>query len=64
MTYPGYEWSGNTGMGGDRNVLFMKEGQQIHRSSHALVDDLSDQDTDAHTATELFSKLNVGVTHF
>ena len=57
ITYPGYEWSGNTSMGGDRNVLFMNEGQQIHRSSHALVDDLSDQNTDAHTATELFTKL-------
>ena len=57
ITYPGYEWSGNTGMGGDRNVLFMSEGQQIHRSSHALVDDLTDQATDAHTAAELFVKL-------
>jgi hypothetical protein len=57
ITYPGYEWSGNTGMGGDRNVLFMKEGRQIHRSSHALVDDLSDADTDAHTAADLFEAL-------
>lgn len=57
ITFPGYEWSGNTGMGGDRNVLFMNEGQQIHRSSHALVNDLSDQETDAHTAEELFLKL-------
>src|SRR5262249_2426972 len=40
ICYPGFEWSGNTGLGGDRNVLFMREGRQIHRSSHALVDDL------------------------
>ena len=44
-------------MGGDRNVLFMEEGRQIHRSSHALVDDLSDEDTDAHTAADLFEAL-------
>ncbi len=57
IAFPGYEWSGNTGMGGDRNVLFRHEGRQIHRSSHALVDDLSDADTDCHTAGELFNDL-------
>jgi len=57
ISFPGYEWSGNTGMGGDRNVLFMEEGRQIHRSSHALIEDLSDQDTDSHTAAELFKDL-------
>ena len=57
IAFPGYEWSGNTGMGGDRNVLFMEEGRQIHRSSHALIEDLSDEYTDAHTAIELFEKL-------
>ncbi|HMK01684.1 MAG TPA: DUF3604 domain-containing protein, partial [Reyranella sp.] len=39
IIFPGYEWSGNTGLGGDRNVMFMHEGRQIHRSSHTLVDD-------------------------
>jgi len=57
LSYPGYEWSGNTGMGGDRNVLFMEEGRQIHRSSHALIEDLSDEETDAHTAADLFEAL-------
>lgn len=57
IAFPGYEWSGNTGMGGDRNVLFREEGRQIHRSSHALIDDLSDEDTDSHTAAELFDDL-------
>ena len=33
IIFPGYEWSGNTGLGGDRNVMFMQEGRQIHRSS-------------------------------
>mgnify|MGYP002336298999 CR=1 FL=1 len=57
IIFPGYEWSGNTGLGGDRNVLFMREGQQIHRSSHALVDDRADLATDAHTAGQLFDAL-------
>ncbi len=57
VVYPGYEWSGNTGLGGDRNVLYMKEGRPIHRSSHALVDDLSDTDTDATSAEDLFERL-------
>ncbi len=58
VVFPGYEWSGNTGLGGDRNVLFMREGRQIHRSSHALVDDLSDLDTDANSAADLFHALD------
>jgi len=57
VIFPGYEWSGNTGLGGDRNVLFMTEGRQIHRSSHALVDDLSDVGTDATSAGDLFTAL-------
>ena len=35
---PGYEWSGNTGMGGDRNIFFRREGRPIRRSSHILVE--------------------------
>ena len=57
VVFPGWEWSGNTGLGGDRNVLHMREGRQIHRSSHALVDDLSDIDTDANSANDLFEAL-------
>ena len=57
IALPGYEWSGNTGLGGDRNVLYRNEGQQIHRSSHALIDDLSDIETDANSAEELFSAI-------
>lgn len=57
IMFPGYEWSGNTGLGGDRNVLFRDEGRQIHRSHHALVEDLSDVDTDANSAADLFTAL-------
>ena len=57
VIYPGYEWSGNTGLGGDRNVMFRHEGRTIHRSSHALLDDLSDVATDANSARDLFDAL-------
>ncbi len=57
IAFPGYEWSGNTGLGGDRNVLYLNEGCPIYRSSHALVDDPSDIDADATSAKDLFKKL-------
>jgi len=57
LAFPGYEWSGNTGLGGDHNVIFLRSGEQIHRSSHALVYDLSDAHSDRHTTRELFETL-------
>lgn len=57
---PGYEWSANTAVGGDRNVHYRREGETIHRSSHAQIadpDDMVDEEFDAHTAHELFEKL-------
>ncbi|MEM9200968.1 MAG: DUF3604 domain-containing protein [Actinomycetota bacterium] len=57
LAIPGYEWSGNTGVGGDRNVYFRREGRTIRRSSHALIDDRHDIDTDAPTARQLFADL-------
>ncbi|MBN2552128.1 MAG: DUF3604 domain-containing protein, partial [Spirochaetales bacterium] len=57
IAFPGYEWSGNTGLGGDHNVIFLRPGEQIHRSSHALIYDLSDEASDRHTSRELFQTL-------
>ena len=54
VTLPGYEWSGNTALGGDRNVYFPVEGRTMRRSSHALIEDQSDVGTDCHTAGALF----------
>ncbi len=54
VTLPGYEWSGNTALGGDRNVYFPVEGRVMRRSSHALIENQSDIETDCHTAAELF----------
>lgn len=54
VALPGYEWSGNTALGGDRNVYFPEEGRTIRRSSHALVEDKSDLANDCLTAGALF----------
>ena len=54
VTLPGYEWSGNTALGGDRNVYFPVEGRTMRRSSHALIEDQSDIGMDCHTAGALF----------
>jgi len=54
---PGYEWSGNTGMGGDRNIFFRREGRPIRRSSHILVQ--GETSTAAiYTADKLFTALS------
>ena len=55
--FPGYEWSGNTAVGGDHNVFFATEGRQIRRCSHALLEDRSEMETDAHTLTDLYAAL-------
>ncbi len=57
---PGYEWSANTAVGGDRNVHYRHEGETIHRSSHAQIADavdIVDEASDAHDAHQLFAKL-------
>ena len=57
VTLPGYEWSGNTGLGGDRNVYFLSEGAQIYRSSHAMVPDEPDETPECYRADILFDAL-------
>jgi hypothetical protein len=57
VTFPGYEWSGNTPLGGDRNIYFAREGARI---VHSCTDLLPGQKTDhpiAPTAQELFATL-------
>jgi len=57
VTFPGYAWSGNTAVGGDRNVFFRTEGRPIRRSSHALLPERHDLDTDAPNAKLLFEAM-------
>jgi hypothetical protein len=54
---PGYEWSGNTGMGGDRNIFFRRENRPIRRSSHILVEGQTSSRA-VYTADELFRALD------
>ena len=58
ITFPGWEWSGNTGLGGDRNVLFRDEGiGVITRSCRALVSSAEALEPCSHTVEELFQRL-------
>lgn len=57
LAIPGYEWSGNTAVGGDRNVYFRREHRPVRRSSHALLTDRSDIETDCTDAGMLFEAL-------
>ena len=54
VIFVGYEWSGMTPGGGDRNVMFKGDVASLHRSSHAEVDDMRDAATDCFPVTELF----------
>ena len=51
VTFPGYEWSGNTPLGGDRNVYFASEGGAITRSCTDLVPGNHSVHEDSPTAT-------------
>lgn len=52
VAFLGYEWSGDTAVGGDRNVIFLDDDQPIRRSSHSLLSDVSDIDTDLPHVTD------------
>lgn len=54
VALPGYEWSGNTALGGDRNVFFPTDDRIIRRSSHAMIGGGDTAGTDAPTAVQLF----------
>jgi hypothetical protein len=56
VIFVGYEWSGMTPGGGDRNVMFRGDVASLHRSSHAEVDDMADLATDCFPVTELFAR--------
>ena len=56
-TFPGYEWSGNTAVGGDRNVIYANEGCTLRRCSHALLEQRDELEHDAHTISDLYAAL-------
>jgi len=57
VTFPGYEWSGNTPLGGDRNVYFAADGGRIARSCGDLLPEKQSAYEDAPTADALFAAL-------
>ena len=58
VIFVGYEWSGMTPGGGDRNVMYRGDIASLHRSSHAEVDDMADAATDCFPVTELFRQFH------
>ncbi|HDN01872.1 MAG TPA: DUF3604 domain-containing protein, partial [Candidatus Bathyarchaeota archaeon] len=54
ITFLGYEWSGLTPEGGDHNIYFLGDDEQIYRSSHWLIDDKSDEYTDMYPISKLW----------
>ena len=57
LAVPGYEWSGNTLVGGDRNVWYRHDDRPIRRSHRALVLESAEPGTDCTTARILFDTL-------
>ncbi len=58
ITFPGYEWSGNTSAGGDHNVIYLKDDPPIYRSSHWQVPEVSEDDqSPAHPIEALYKRL-------
>jgi hypothetical protein len=57
VTFPGYEWSGNTPLGGDRNVYFAGEGARFVHSCTDLLPGKTTLHPIAPTARELFEVL-------
>jgi len=57
VTFPGYEWSGNTPLGGDRNIYFASEGGQMSHSSTDLLPGKHSIYENSPTAAELFDNL-------
>ena len=55
--FPGYEWSGNTAVGGDRNVIYANEGCTLRRCSHALLEQRDELENDANTISDLYEAL-------
>lgn len=53
----GWEWSGMTPAGGDRNVIFRGAEGVLHRTSHAEVVDLADAADDRYPLPRLFEAL-------
>lgn len=57
VAFVGWEWSGNTPVGGDHNVYYLDDDGPLHRSSHVLIPDKSDAASDCLHITDLYKAL-------
>ena len=57
VTFLGVEWSAVTGMGGDRNVMYLGDDGPLHRTSHWQIDDWDDQQTDRYPLDALYDAM-------
>ena len=58
VVFPGYEWSATTPAGGDRNVYYLHDGEEIFRTSHWQVEAKEEETAnDRYPAGELFDEL-------
>lgn len=57
VTFPGFEWSGNTALGGDRSVFFSSTSCNITRSSCDLLPDKNSAHPDSPSVEDLFNNL-------
>jgi hypothetical protein len=56
VTFLGYEWSGLTPAGGDHNIYFLGDEEEIHRSDHWQIPDKSGAPTDRYPINELWKE--------
>lgn len=56
VAFPGWEWSGNSSVGGDRNVWYLEEDMPLFRSSHWQIDEPENDLSPADTAKDLFER--------
>ncbi len=52
---PGFEWSGDTEVGGDHNIYFPDSSQPLRRSSHSGVEDKSDSGQDLKHISQVYA---------
>ncbi len=57
VTFLGIEWAALTSAGGDHNVIYSGDDGPIHRSSHWLIEERKDVDTDAYPVSALYRAL-------
>lgn len=59
VVFPGYEWSGTTGRGGDHNVIYLDEDQALYRSGYVEEDLRGYQpETDRYSVDSLVASLD------